>query len=110
MKFLFLKEFITIFGLSFIPQKSNFFLLYLIGSWPKKLKLSRLPKIEDSIDRWSASRLWPNYIGEKGRTLGKTYGNKARCDWEHLWRTHWEPVGNKGKLKKILLFPHPPKT
>jgi hypothetical protein len=34
--------------------------------------------------------LWPTYIGEKGRTLGKTYGIKARCYWEHPWETHWE--------------------
>jgi hypothetical protein len=54
-------------------------------------------------------------IGEKGSTLGKTYGIKARCFWEHPWGTHWEPrehiwnlmgtlkehVGNKGKMKKI---------
>ncbi len=35
--------------------------------------------------------LWPTYIGEKGRTLGKTYEIKARCYWEHPWGTHWEP-------------------
>jgi hypothetical protein len=41
--------------------------------------------------------LWPNYIGEKGRTLGKTYGIKVRCYWdilgehsENLMGTHWE--------------------
>jgi hypothetical protein len=64
--------------------------------------------------------LWPNYIGEKGRTLGKTYGIKAKCYWEHIgnlgnilktWWEHienlgniletwWEPIGNKGKMKK----------
>jgi hypothetical protein len=47
--------------------------------------------------------LWPTYIGEKGRTLGITYGIKARCYWEHignLWNTlgtygtYWEPIGN----------------
>jgi len=31
------------------------------------------------------------YIGEKGRTLGKTYGMKVRCYWEHTWGTHQEP-------------------
>jgi hypothetical protein len=36
-----------------------------------------------------------NYIGEKGRTLGKTYGIKARYYWEPK-----EHVGNKGKMKK----------
>jgi hypothetical protein len=44
--------------------------------------------------------LWPTYIGEKGRTLSKTYGIKARCYWEHPWGTHREHVGNKGKKKK----------
>jgi hypothetical protein len=34
--------------------------------------------------------LWPTYIGEKGRTLGKTYGIKARCYWEQSLGTHWE--------------------
>jgi len=34
--------------------------------------------------------LQPTYVLEKGRTLGKTYGIKARCFWEHLWGTHWE--------------------
>jgi hypothetical protein len=48
----------------------------------------------------------------KGRTLGKTYGTKARCYGEHPWGTHWEHeenslrtlrehVRNKGKMKKI---------
>jgi len=37
--------------------------------------------------------LWPTYIGEKGRTLGKTSGTKSRCYWEHLWGTHWEHDG-----------------
>jgi hypothetical protein len=50
------------------------------------------------------------YIGEKGRTLGKTYVIKARCYLEHPWGTHWEPrepIENlKGKMKKILP-PHP---
>jgi hypothetical protein len=32
---------------------------------------------------------------------------KARCYWEHSWGTRWEPVGNKGKLKKIRLSPAP---
>jgi hypothetical protein len=26
--------------------------------------------------------------------LGKTYGIKVRCYWEHPWGTHWEPDGN----------------
>jgi hypothetical protein len=58
------------------------------------LKLWRLPKIEDSTESWSALSLWPTYIGEKGRTLDKTYGIKARRYWEHPWRTHREHIGN----------------
>jgi hypothetical protein len=48
--------------------------------------------------------LWPTYIGEKGRSLGKTYGIKRRCYWEHPWEhignlgnilgTGWESIGN----------------
>jgi hypothetical protein len=38
--------------------------------------------------------LWSIYTGEKGRTLGKTSGIKARCYWEHPWETHWEHIGN----------------
>jgi hypothetical protein len=56
--------------------------------------------------------LWPTYIGEKGRTLGKTYGIKARSYWEHSWGTHWELNGNMlgTKEKKLKPSPHPPKT
>jgi len=64
--------------------------------------------------------LWPTYIGEKGRTLGKTHGIKAKCYWEHPWGTHWEPngfplriwrehVGNKWKWEKIPPPPPHPK-
>jgi hypothetical protein len=38
--------------------------------------------------------LWPTYIEENKRTLGKTYGIKARCYWEHPWHIYWEPDGN----------------
>jgi len=50
------------------------------------------------------------YIGEKGRTLGKTYGIKARCYWEHPWGTHWELEGNMlGTKEKSKKVPHPKK-
>jgi hypothetical protein len=39
------------------------------------LKLWRLLKIEDSMERWSALPFGLTYIGEKGKNLGKTYGN-----------------------------------
>ncbi len=38
--------------------------------------------------------MWPTYIGEKGRTLGKIYGIKVNCYREHPWGTHWERTEN----------------
>jgi hypothetical protein len=91
-----------------------------------KLKVWKLSEIVDSMERLQCFSLWPMYIGEKGRTLGKTYGIKARCYWEHPGGTHWKPrehIGNlmgihwelegnmletKGKRKKSL--PAPSKT
>jgi hypothetical protein len=37
--------------------------------------------------------LWPTYIGEKRRTLGRTYGIKSRCYWNTL-EEHIENLGN----------------
>ncbi len=72
----------------------------------KKLRPWRLPKIEVSIKSLSAFTF--GLLGEKGRTLGKTYGIKARCYWEHPWGTIWELDGNMlgtvgKKMRKILL-------
>ncbi len=58
------KKFITVFGLTFTPHKSNFFLLNLIGPSKKKLKLWKLRKIENSMDKWSASPLAHRYMWE----------------------------------------------
>jgi hypothetical protein len=45
--------------------------------------------------------LWPTYIGEKGRTSGKTYGIKVSGYWEYPWGTYWKPIGNlKGTKEK----------
>jgi len=55
----------------------------------KKLKLWRLPH-RRFYGKMECLPLWPTYIGAKGRTLGKTFGIKARCYWEHPWGTHWE--------------------
>jgi hypothetical protein len=57
---------------------------------------------------------WPTYIGEKGKTLGKTYGIKARCYWEHPWNlgnilgTQWELEGNMLGTKEKRKKNHPP--
>jgi hypothetical protein len=64
----------------------------------EKLKLWRLPQIEMFYGKMEFLPLWPTYIGEKGRTLGKTYGIKARCNWEHIGNLGnmlgicWEPI------------------
>jgi len=65
--------------------------------WPmqKKVETMEDPQTSRFYGKTECHPLWPTwptYIGEKGRTLGKTYGKKARCYWEHLWRTHWEPM------------------
>ncbi len=58
---------------------------------------------------------WPTYMGEKGRTLGKTYGIKAMCYWEHPWSlgnilgTQWEFEGNMLGTKEKEKNPLPPK-
>jgi hypothetical protein len=48
--------------------------------------------------------LWPTYIGEKGRTLGNTYGIKVSFYWEHPWGTllgtHWELEKNMLRTKE----------
>jgi hypothetical protein len=59
-----------------------------------KLKLWRFPKNRRFYGKMECLSLWPTYVGEKGRTLGKTYGIKARCYWERPWGTHWEPIGH----------------
>jgi hypothetical protein len=51
----------------------------------RKLKIWRFSKTEDSMERWSASL----------SLVGKIYGIKARCYWEHignLKRTCWEQM------------------
>jgi hypothetical protein len=64
----------------------------LIGPLQKKVETIETPQNRRFYGKMECLPLWPTYIGEKGRTLGKTYGIKARCYWEHLWRTHCEPV------------------
>jgi hypothetical protein len=57
----------------------------LAQSQKKKIKLWRLPKKKRFYGKLEWLSLGPTYIGEKGRTLGKTFGIKARCYWEHPW-------------------------
>jgi len=64
--------------------------------WPiaKKIETMEAPQNRRFYRNMKCSRLWPSYIVEKGRPLGKTYGIKARSSWKHPWGTHWEPDGN----------------
>jgi hypothetical protein len=65
-----------------------------------------LPQNRRLYGKMECFSLWLSYIGEKGRTLGKTYGIKVRCYWENPWGTHWElreDIGNPlGKFSEIL--------
>jgi hypothetical protein len=80
------------------------------------LKLRRLPKIEDSMKKWSASSfgppiwvrrggLWAKHMGLKGGAIGNTFGEHIGNPGNIL-KTHWELEGNmlgtKEKGKKIL--------
>ncbi len=98
------------FGLNFTPHKSNFFLLNLIGPRKKKFETMKAHKNWRFYGQMECLPLWPTDICEKGRALSKTYGIKARCDWEHPWGTHCEPVGTKEKWKKSSSSPPPPQN
>jgi hypothetical protein len=88
--------------------------------WPigKTVKTMEAHKNRKLYGKLKCLSLRPKYTGEKGRTLGKTYGINARCYWEHPWGAHWEPLehignslgnlkGTKKKEKKSLsLSPH----
>jgi len=60
----------------------------LIGPSQKKVENMETPQTRIFYGKMECLPLWPNYITEKGRTLGKTYGIKVRCYWEHPWGTH----------------------
>jgi hypothetical protein len=49
--------------------------------WPitKKVETMEAPSNRRFYGKMKCLLLWPTYIGEKGRTLGKTYGIKVRC-------------------------------
>jgi hypothetical protein len=78
MKFLFPKEFTTIFGLSYTLHKSNFYFGILICPPQNNIETMKPPQNRRFYGMMECLSLWPSYIGEKGSTLGKTYGIKAR--------------------------------
>jgi len=53
-----------------------------------------LPQNRRFYGKMKCLPLWPIYIGEKGRTLGKTYGIKARC----FGNTLEEHIGNLNNI------------
>jgi len=52
----------------------------------------------------SPSKPLAHIYKREGEDFGQNIGDNARCYWEHPWGTYWEPIGNEGKMKKILLF------
>jgi hypothetical protein len=45
----------------------------------KRVETMELPQNRRLYGKMESFSLWLSYIGEKGRTLGKTYGIKVRC-------------------------------
>ncbi len=72
-----------------------------------RLKLMEAPQNRRFYLKMECLPLWPTYIGEKGRTLGKTYEIKARCYWEQPWGAHWEPDGNTLGPRRGTRWEHP---
>jgi hypothetical protein len=48
--------------------------------------------------------LSPTYKCEKGRTLSKTYGIKAGCNWEHPWGTQAFTIISNDEAKVIHMM------
>jgi hypothetical protein len=84
-----------------------------LAHWKKKLKLWRLTKIEDSMERWSASPfgrpIWAKHMGLKCGAIGNTLGEHIENSWESIGNlkfTCWEqrknaPPNPKLKRKRI---------
>jgi hypothetical protein len=49
-----------------------------------KVEIMEAPQDRKLYGKMEWLVLWPTYTDEKGRTLGKTYGMKVRCYWEHI--------------------------
>jgi hypothetical protein len=109
MKFLFPKEFITSFGPTFTPHKSNFF--FVEFDWPMSKSWNRevSQKFEDSMDRWSASPFCPLIYVRRGGLWAKHMGLKQGA----IGNTHGEHIGNlleQSKKNKNIFAPPPPPT
>jgi hypothetical protein len=53
-----------------------------------------VPQNKKLYEKMECLPLWPTYIGEKGRTLGKTYGTRRRA----IGNTLGEHIRNLGNL------------
>jgi hypothetical protein len=97
-------EYLFMFHINYlgVPHKVQFYFFAMSQfDWPiakKKIETMEASHNRNFCGTMECLLLWPTYIGEKGRTLGKTYGIKARCYWEHPWGTHWELEGNMPPL------------
>jgi len=60
----------------------------LIGPLQKEVETMEAPQNRRFYGKMECLPLWVE------RTLGKTYGIKARCYLEHPWGTRWELEGN----------------
>jgi hypothetical protein len=70
-----------------LPSLFFFFFATSQFDWPiteKKLKLWRLPKIEDSILKCRVPPPWPTSIGERRTTFTKAYEIEVRCYGEYV--------------------------
>jgi hypothetical protein len=67
----------------------------LIGPSHKKVETAKASQNKRFYGKMVCLSLWPTYIGEKGRTLGKTYGIKQGA----IGNTHEEHIGNLGNMK-----------
>jgi hypothetical protein len=57
------------------------------SDWPieENVETMESPQSKRFYGKIMCLSLWPSYIGEKGRTLGKTKGIKVKCYyWEHI--------------------------
>jgi hypothetical protein len=86
-----------------VPQRPIF--IFISGNAPiscahhkKTVETIEAPQNRRSYGKMKSLPLRPTYIGEKGRTLGKTFGIQVRCCWEHIGNlkgTYWEQWKNE---------------
>jgi hypothetical protein len=73
----------------------------LIGPLQKKVETTEAPQNKRFYGKMECLPLWATYIGEKGRTLGKTYRLKLGV----IGNTLGEYIGNLGNILGTLKGP-----